>query len=98
MPRRLAPAAQESLPLNRGNGLAEPEIPHVFPELILIRAASLATLSADPAFAARGLRARHRIYIHVNNTNPLLRDDSTERKETEAAGWEIAWDGMEMTL
>jgi pyrroloquinoline quinone biosynthesis protein B len=45
-----------------------------------------------------GLRAARRIYIHVNNTNPLLREDSAERKEAEAAGWEIAWDGMEVSL
>jgi pyrroloquinoline quinone biosynthesis protein B len=48
--------------------------------------------------ALRGLRAARRIYIHVNNTNPILRDDSAERREVEGAGWEIAWDGMEMTL
>ncbi|HZE35767.1 MAG TPA: pyrroloquinoline quinone biosynthesis protein PqqB [Candidatus Eisenbacteria bacterium] len=45
-----------------------------------------------------GLRAARRIYIHVNNTNPLLREDSAEREEAEAAGWEIAWDGMEVSL
>jgi pyrroloquinoline quinone biosynthesis protein B len=48
--------------------------------------------------ALRGLRASRRIYIHVNNTNPLLREDSPERKEAEAAGWEIAEDGMEVSL
>jgi pyrroloquinoline quinone biosynthesis protein B len=47
--------------------------------------------------ALRDLPAR-RIYIHINNTNPLLRDDSKERAAAEAAGWEIAWDGMEVTL
>jgi len=48
--------------------------------------------------ALGGLRARRRIYIHVNNTNPVLRDDSAERRAAEAAGWEIARDGMEVTL
>ena len=48
--------------------------------------------------ALRGLSAPRRIYIHINNTNPLLRDNSMERKEAEAAGWEIAWDGMEVGL
>jgi pyrroloquinoline quinone biosynthesis protein B len=46
----------------------------------------------------RGLSAGRRVFIHINNTNPLLCDDSTERKEAEAAGWEIAFDGMEVTL
>jgi pyrroloquinoline quinone biosynthesis protein B len=47
--------------------------------------------------ALRDLSAPRRIYIHINNTNPLLRDDSKERAAAEAAGWEIAWDGMEVT-
>jgi pyrroloquinoline quinone biosynthesis protein B len=48
--------------------------------------------------ALRDLIARRRVYIHINNTNPLLREDSPERKTVEAAGWEVAWDGMELTL
>lgn len=48
--------------------------------------------------ALRGLRAPRRIFIHVNNTNPVLRDDAPERKDAEAAGWEIAWDGMEVRM
>ena len=44
------------------------------------------------------VRARRRIYIHLNNTNPLLRDDSPERQTAAAAGWEVAWDGMEVRL
>jgi pyrroloquinoline quinone biosynthesis protein B len=45
-----------------------------------------------------GVRARRRVYIHLNNTNPLLRDDSPERRTVEACGWEVADDGMEITL
>jgi len=48
--------------------------------------------------ALRGLRASRRIYIHVNNTNPLLREDSAERRQVEVAGWQVAWDGMEVSL
>jgi pyrroloquinoline quinone biosynthesis protein B len=44
------------------------------------------------------LRARRRIYIHVNNTNPMLRDDSPQRAAVTAAGWEVAEDGMEVRL
>jgi pyrroloquinoline quinone biosynthesis protein B len=44
------------------------------------------------------LRARRRIFIHLNNTNPLLRLDAPERARVEAAGWEIADDGMEVML
>lgn len=46
----------------------------------------------------RGLRARRKILVHVNNSNPLLVEDSPERAEAEAAGWEVAYDGMAITL
>jgi pyrroloquinoline quinone biosynthesis protein B len=42
------------------------------------------------------LGSRRRIYTHINNTNPVLVEGSTERLQVEAAGWEIAWDGMEI--
>src|SRR5438093_738169 len=45
-----------------------------------------------------GVRAGRRIYIHVNNSNPMLREDSRERAAVAAAGWEVAWDGMEVRL
>ncbi|MFC0267774.1 pyrroloquinoline quinone biosynthesis protein PqqB [Kushneria aurantia] len=38
-----------------------------------------------------------RIFIHINNTNPVLIEDAAERCEAESAGWEIAFDGMEIT-
>jgi pyrroloquinoline quinone biosynthesis protein B len=48
--------------------------------------------------ALSGVRAPRRILIHVNNTNPLLRDDSPERAAATAAGWELAYDGMELAV
>jgi pyrroloquinoline quinone biosynthesis protein B len=39
-----------------------------------------------------------RYFIHENNSNPVLREDSGERAAVEKAGWEVAWDGMELTL
>ena len=47
------------------------------------------------AFA--GLRAR-RIFVHINNTNPILVEGSPERGRVVAAGWEIAEDGLEVKL
>ena len=38
------------------------------------------------------------MFIHVNNTNPILREDSAEAKPSRAAGWEVAEDGMEIEL
>ena len=39
------------------------------------------------------LRAR-KIFVHLNNTNPLLVDGSPERRVAAAAGWTVAHDGM----
>lgn len=39
-----------------------------------------------------------RIFVHINNTNPVLREDSVERAVAEKAGWAIAYDGMELRL
>ena len=45
-----------------------------------------------------GMRAGRKIYIHLNNSNPLLVEDSAQRARVRAAGWEVAWDGMEIAL
>ena len=39
-----------------------------------------------------------KIYIHVNNSNPALREDSPERAAVEKAGWEVAYDGLAIRL
>ena len=39
-----------------------------------------------------------RILLHINNTNPILLSDSPERRQVEAAGFEIAYDGMEVQV
>ena len=44
------------------------------------------------------LRARRRILIHINNTNPMLREDGPERAAVVAAGVEVAHDDMELKL
>jgi pyrroloquinoline quinone biosynthesis protein B len=51
---------------------------------------------ADGSLAALAGLAARRIYIHINNTNPILIDGSPERRRVEAAGWEVAEDGMEI--
>jgi pyrroloquinoline quinone biosynthesis protein B len=45
----------------------------------------------------RGIRAR-RIYIHINNTNPILVEGSPEYTRVRDEGWEIAHDGLEIAL
>jgi pyrroloquinoline quinone biosynthesis protein B len=39
-----------------------------------------------------------RVLIHINNTNPILNEESPEHREVRDAGWEIAYDGMELEL
>jgi pyrroloquinoline quinone biosynthesis protein B len=47
--------------------------------------------------ALADLRGR-RIFVHINNTNPVLIDGSPERMRVEAAGWEVAEDGLKVVL
>ena len=39
-----------------------------------------------------------RVLLHINNSNPILLADSVERRQVEAAGFEVAYDGMEVRL
>lgn len=62
------------------------------------RMGHMAISGQDGTIAAfAGLGVRRRILIHLNNTNPVLLEDSPERAELRAAGWEVAEDGMEIT-
>jgi pyrroloquinoline quinone biosynthesis protein B len=45
-----------------------------------------------------GLDVGRKIFIHINNSNPVLREDSPQRRTVEAAGWVVAEDGMEISL
>jgi pyrroloquinoline quinone biosynthesis protein B len=40
------------------------------------------------------LPAKRRVYVHVNNTNPILLEDSSERTAVERAGLQVGSDGM----
>jgi len=44
------------------------------------------------------LKASRKVLIHINNTNPILDEDSKEHKELDACGIEVAYDGMDVTL
>jgi pyrroloquinoline quinone biosynthesis protein B len=39
-----------------------------------------------------------KMFLHINNSNPVLLRDSAERKTAERAGWQIPADGTEITL
>jgi len=45
-----------------------------------------------------GLRIPRKLYIHINNTNPMLNETSPEYRAVREAGWELAEDGWQATL
>ena len=52
----------------------------------------------DGTLASLADIAARRIFLHINNTNPILVDGSPERAAVERAGWQVAEDGMEIVL
>jgi pyrroloquinoline quinone biosynthesis protein B len=56
---------------------------------------------AGPAGSIAGLAdldIGRRVFVHVNNTNPVLVEGSDERRAVEAAGWTVAHDGLALDL
>ena len=48
--------------------------------------------------AFKDLGVKRKIFIHINTTNPILLEDSKERKIVEENGWEVSYDGMEIEI
>jgi pyrroloquinoline quinone biosynthesis protein B len=48
--------------------------------------------------ALAGLERPRKALVHINNTNPILLEDSPERNEVLRAGVEVAYDGLEVEL
>ena len=48
--------------------------------------------------AFKGLNIKRKIFIHINTTNPALLEKSKEREIANNAGWEIAYDTMEINI
>ena len=51
---------------------------------------SLEQLSALPI--------ERKIYVHINNTNPILMEDAPERRTVEDRGLEVAMDGLDVRV
>jgi pyrroloquinoline quinone biosynthesis protein B len=45
-----------------------------------------------------GLHHPRKIYVHINNTNPMLNEAGPEYRQVREAGWEIAEDGWQFDL
>jgi pyrroloquinoline quinone biosynthesis protein B len=43
-------------------------------------------------------RIGRKVFIHINNTNPILVEGSPENEAVRAAGWEVSFDGMDIVL
>jgi pyrroloquinoline quinone biosynthesis protein B len=52
----------------------------------------------DTLVKLAGLRRPRKIFLHINNTNPMLDEASPERRQVRDAGWEIAEDGWQFDL
>jgi pyrroloquinoline quinone biosynthesis protein B len=48
--------------------------------------------------ALAGLERPRKVLVHINNTNPILLEDSPEREAVLRAGVEVAYDGLEFEL
>jgi pyrroloquinoline quinone biosynthesis protein B len=48
--------------------------------------------------ALAGLDGPRKVLVHINNTNPILLEDSPEREAVVRAGVEVAYDGLEVRL
>jgi pyrroloquinoline quinone biosynthesis protein B len=62
------------------------------------RMGHVAISGPDGALARLGDLANRRVFLHINNTNPILLAGSPERRTVEQAGFEVAYDGMEIRL
>ncbi len=53
----------------------------------------------DGALAALAdLGIKRKIFIHINTTNPILIEDTEERKVVASQGWEVSYDRMEIEV
>jgi pyrroloquinoline quinone biosynthesis protein B len=48
--------------------------------------------------ALSAIDAGRKVFVHINNSNPVLDSASKERAAANAAGWETGYDGMEIRL
>jgi pyrroloquinoline quinone biosynthesis protein B len=53
----------------------------------------------DGSIAAfQGIAVGQKVFVHMNNTNPVLRPSSEQKQIAQGAGWIVAADGMDLTI
>lgn len=60
------------------------------------RMGHMAMNGPDGSIAALSPLSCTKVFVHINNTNPVLQPDGPERAAVLAAGWQIGFDGMEV--
>jgi len=92
--------AQCDLLLLDGTFWSDDEFIRVWPEARTARAMGHLPISGPGGSLERlaAVRRPRKVYIHINNTNPILDEDSDEHRAVRDAGWEVARDGMTMEL
>jgi pyrroloquinoline quinone biosynthesis protein B len=62
------------------------------------RMGHMSVSGSDGTIAAfRDIAVKRKILVHINNSNPILVDGSIERAGVVKEGWEVAYDGMEVS-
>ena len=99
MTNELREAANTSaLILFDGTFWSEDELRAIRPGARSARVMNHLPISAGSLDFLRNSPARRKIYMHINNTNPIYMPGSSERRQVEQAGIEIGCDGMEIVL
>jgi pyrroloquinoline quinone biosynthesis protein B len=82
-----------------GTFWSDDELQNIQPGTSLARSMGHLPISGSDGSLAtlRNLDGIRKIYTHINNTNPILQEQSSERRAVQDAGWEVAWDGLEIT-
>jgi pyrroloquinoline quinone biosynthesis protein B len=96
----LARMEQSDLVMLDGTFWSDDEFIRVWPEARTARAMGHLPISGPGGSLERlaALRRPRKVFLHINNTNPILDEDSAEHRAVREAGWEVACDGMTIEL
>ncbi len=81
-----------------GTFWSDDELRQTHPGTPLARSIGHVPISGDDGLIAllADVSARRKVFLHINNTNPILDPRSAESQFVRAAGWEIGWDGWQL--
>jgi pyrroloquinoline quinone biosynthesis protein B len=96
----LARMEQCDLLLLDGTFWSDDEFIRIWPEARTARAMGHLPISGPGGSLERlaALRGPRKVFVHINNTNPILDEDSGAYRAVREAGWEVAHDGTTIEL